>query len=110
MADAYDDWADTPEQAAEMRLQAAQRATAKHEAAKHVIEEDSSTYRSTPLWIDPTKALLILDDFDNGLTPQELSVKYQTTSAAIRNRIRRSGRTIRRCACPTSCPHCGGKL
>lgn len=50
------------------------------------------------------EARALLKDFDNKASIAELAHKYELSPAAVRARIRASGRSVRRC------PHCGGGL
>lgn len=50
--------------------------------------------------LDPMLTLKVLEAFDAGISPTRIAKKYNTTPAAIRNRIRASGREVRKCVCP----------
>jgi hypothetical protein len=50
--------------------------------------------RAAPKRLDKSKAQAVLDAFDRGHTPTQIAEHYNTTPAAIRDRIRRSGREL----------------
>jgi hypothetical protein len=59
--------------------------------------------RAVPKRIDPTSIPKILEAFDAGISPVKIAKKLGTTPAAVRNRIRASGRSIK----SHTCPNCG---
>ena len=59
------------------------------------LELPSKKPRAPQQRLAPNLSEKVLSAFDKGHTPAEIAAHYGTTPAAIRDRIRRSGRSIR---------------
>ena len=63
-------------------------------------QPDEKRKRAPSQRLDPMLTLKVFEAFDAGISPARIAKKFNTTPAAIRNRIRASGRDVRKCICP----------